>query len=114
MTAAVRATHGWAILSVGDNGAGVPDDRLDVIFSAFGRAHRRTGQTDSVGHGLTVGRQLARMMGGDVTYHRKPNWTSFELRVPTSNADLGDASECFPPPDLQSSDQRELAAHAIV
>ena len=90
VTAAVRSADGWAILSVGDNGAGVPDDKLDVIFSAFGRAHGRTERTDSVGLGLTVSRQLARMMGGDVTYHRKPNWTSFEFRIPTATASTAD------------------------
>ena len=117
VTAAVRATDGWAILSVGDNGAGVPADKLDVIFSAFGRAHRRTGRTDSVGLGLTVSRQLARLMGGDVTYHRKPSWTSFELRIPITTADSGqsDLRDCPPPPCQQvQPDPREVATHATV
>ena len=105
VTASVRNSDGWAILSVGDNGTGVPDDKLDVIFSAFGRAHQRSGRTDSVGLGLTVSRQLARMMGGDVTYHRKPGWTSFELRIPTTTS--VEPQPCAPPPCQQAPNTTE-------
>ena len=57
------------VVSIDDNGAPLSTEALETIFSAFGRAHDRPGQTDSVGLGLTVSRQLARMMGGEITYH---------------------------------------------
>lgn len=109
VSATVRHSDGWAILSVGDNGQGVPADKLDVIFSAFGRAHQRNGHTDSVGLGLTVSRQLARMMGGDVTYNRKTDWTSFELRIPVTTRVPSEpcvSTRCEP-----SDAEKELVSH---
>jgi signal transduction histidine kinase len=70
------------IVSVEDNGPPLSNEALETIFSAFGRAHDRPGQTDSVGLGLTVSRQLARMMGGEITYHHDGRWGSFRLSLP--------------------------------
>lgn len=78
-----------AVLAVKDNGDGVPVDKLDEIFAPFGKAHRDPGRTDSVGLGLTVSRNLARLMGGDLVYRRRHGWTSFELRLPIPNRSRG-------------------------
>jgi signal transduction histidine kinase len=37
---------------------------------------------DSVGLGLAVARQLARLMGGELVYRRVSGWTRFELTLP--------------------------------
>jgi len=71
-----------AVLAVKDNGPGVPADKLDLIFTAFGKTHNDPRRTESVGLGLTVSRNLARLMGGDVVYTRSEGWTSFELHLP--------------------------------
>lgn len=71
-----------AVLAVRDDGPGVPSDKLDLIFTAFGKAHQDNGRTESVGLGLTVSRNLAELMGGDVVYKRSDGWTSFELHLP--------------------------------
>lgn len=71
-----------AILAVRDNGNGVAEDKLDLIFTAFGKAHQDTDRTESVGLGLTVSRNLAQLMNGDVLYSRDGAWTTFELRLP--------------------------------
>lgn len=72
------------VVAVEDDGPAIPDGSIDDIFTAYGRAHDRPGRTDSVGLGLTVSRQLARMMGGDVTYDHDGRWTSFQLSLPMS------------------------------
>lgn len=79
------------VVSVDDNGPAISGDKLDTIFTAFGRAHDRPGQTDSVGLGLTVSRQLAQMMGGDVVYHHDGKWGSFQLSIPMAVTDTAQA-----------------------
>lgn len=73
-----------AVLSVCDDGPGVPDDEVDLIFTAYGQAHHDPGRTESVGLGLTVSQNLAQLMGGDVFYRRNDDWTCFELRLPVA------------------------------
>ncbi|MFY0659841.1 MAG: response regulator [Shimia sp.] len=59
--------HGLEI-SVTDSGIGIAPDRIEHVFDQFAQADaattRRFGGT---GLGLAISRQLARMMGGDVT-----------------------------------------------
>ena len=76
----VRGVMG--IVVVQDNGEAIPASQVETIFTAYGRAHDRPGRTDSVGLGLTVSRQLARMMGGDVSYSHDGKWAAFQLSLP--------------------------------
>ena len=61
-------------IHVSDTGCGVPADKMDRIFESFAQADgsitRRYGGT---GLGLPITRQLARMMGGDVTLVSEPD-----------------------------------------
>lgn len=89
------------IVSIDDNGPPLSNEALETIFSAFGRAHDRPGQTDSVGLGLTVSRQLARMMGGEITYHHDGRWGSFRLSLPMAVTET--ASAIYAAPDTASA-----------
>ena len=71
------------ILSVVDSGPGVRGIDAEHIFDAYFRSERGGGRPDSVGLGLSVARQLARMMGGDLVYRRRHGWTCFELALPS-------------------------------
>ncbi|HEX8319113.1 sensor histidine kinase [Longimicrobium sp.] len=58
----------WTYLAVEDTGIGIPPDQLPRIFQPFIQAeegHTRT--RGGTGLGLTISRQLARLMGGDLT-----------------------------------------------
>ena len=69
-------------ISVVDDGPGVPEDREQAIFEAYERGHANSTQPGSVGLGLTVSRQLARLMDGDLTFQRRDSMTCFEFTVP--------------------------------
>ena len=69
---------------VADDGPGVPEHLLDVLFDPYQHGAREAGLTESVGLGLYLSRNLARFMGGDLTYHRDGAFTVFELTLPGS------------------------------
>lgn len=57
-----------AVLTVADDGPGLPEAELDTVFEPFQRGERsRNRQTGGAGLGLAVARQAARAAGGDVT-----------------------------------------------
>jgi PAS domain S-box-containing protein len=76
-----------AWVQVCDNGDGVPEEMREAIFEPYERAHQFRGQPGSVGLGLTVARQLARLMGGDLTYWYDHGLSFFELRLPLAPVD---------------------------
>ena len=62
------AQDGRAVVTVEDDGPGLPDGELEAVFEPFHRAERsRSRETGGAGLGLTVARQAARAHGGDVT-----------------------------------------------
>jgi CheY-like chemotaxis protein/CHASE3 domain sensor protein len=81
----VRAAQDGRIdFAVRDTGIGLPEHQQDIIFEAFrqadGSTHRRFGGT---GLGLSISRDLARMLGGDISVTSRPNEGSlFTLSLP--------------------------------
>lgn len=80
----VRGSTGptMAHLDVIDNGTGLGADEADRIFEPYYRARQAPSQPGSVGLGLAVSRQLARMMGGEVSIERTAGETRFRLSMP--------------------------------
>ena len=64
-----------------DSGEPIPESELEVIFSAFKKGSR-TNHPSSVGLGLPVARELARMMGGDIDYAHEDGSSIFTLSLP--------------------------------
>ncbi len=65
----VHEDEWMAKIEVRDDGQMLPNDQWESIFSRYYRSQQSTGVTASVGLGLTVSRELARAMGGDLSYH---------------------------------------------
>jgi signal transduction histidine kinase len=73
------ATEGDSfIVTVNDNGPGIPQDKLDEVFEPFVRleASRNTA-TGGAGLGLTLARSIAREHGGDVVLENR--WAGGEI-----------------------------------
>ena len=82
----VRAytSSGFARVEVSDNGPGLDDEEAEAIFAPYDQAHPNELPSESVGLGLAVSRQLARLMGGDLVAFRDQDSTTFRLCVPVS------------------------------
>ncbi|HEX2093641.1 MAG TPA: ATP-binding protein [Longimicrobiaceae bacterium] len=58
----------WLGLRVEDTGVGIPPDQLEAIFEPFVQVETHRARTrGGAGLGLAISRQLARLMGGDLT-----------------------------------------------
>jgi signal transduction histidine kinase len=79
-----RPDGAWLVVS--DDGPGVKGIDAEHIFDPYYRSQssEADARPDSVGLGLAVARQLARMMGGDLIYRRRAGWTRFELTLPSA------------------------------
>jgi signal transduction histidine kinase len=89
---AVEQRAATAVLTVGDDGPGVPPAEQERIFQPYERAHQSPGKPGSLGLGLSVSRRLARLMGGDLSYQREPT-AAFVLALPSGERRV------LPPPN---------------
>jgi two-component system osmolarity sensor histidine kinase EnvZ len=72
VTAKVRPQGGVEI-TVDDDGPGIPEDRYEEAFKAFGRLDEARNQNaKGVGLGLAIARDVARGHGGDILLARSP------------------------------------------
>lgn len=78
---AVTAHSSGALLSVIDDGPGIPDEERDSVFQRF---HRLAGsEVPGSGLGLAIVRRIATLHGGDVELHgRRPHGLSARVHLP--------------------------------
>lgn len=78
----------WVTVHVRDDGPGIPPDRQGEVFEPFQTSGSKDSRSAAVGLGLTVSRQLARLMGGDLTYEYGDGWSVFSLTLPRKDLAL--------------------------
>jgi len=86
-----KTTLEGAFLYVWDNGEGISPERREAVFQPYKRAHNAAGLPGSVGLGLSVARQLARLMAGELSYDYQTGWSVFTLRLPL-HLDVGEVA----------------------
>jgi two-component system OmpR family sensor kinase len=82
---ALGTGDGWAVISVTDNGPGVPTEIQDSVFERFTRADAsrvRQAGGSSTGLGLAIVTAVVNAHGGQVDLDSRPGHTRFTIRVP--------------------------------
>lgn len=87
VSVSAEARDGLVLVSVSDSGRGIPGDQLASVFEPFVQLDR--GKTPApyqgVGLGLSICRQLARGMAGDLTVVSEPGvGSTFTVSLPAS------------------------------
>jgi signal transduction histidine kinase len=81
----VQGRDGRAVLTVEDEGPGIPAGHSEQVFERFYRAEG--GRTSGSGLGLAIARELAVLMGGTIEVDSKPGRTVFSLALPVPQAE---------------------------
>jgi signal transduction histidine kinase/CheY-like chemotaxis protein len=113
------------VFEVSDSGVGIAPEVGDRIFEAFAQAEGSTNRLHGgTGLGLAISRELARLMGGDLTYESEPDvGTTFRLtaRLAVGPAE-GEGAEVAGEPaarvdalpsDRPDPERREKASEAL-
>lgn len=84
----VKQIAGVASIEVRDEGPGVPEADRQKIFEPYGQSEANRRVNGSVGLGLHVSRELARLMGGELSYDYVAGWSVFTLCLPEHHEEL--------------------------
>jgi signal transduction histidine kinase len=76
----VSCTGSESSVSVSDSGPGVAEEDRDRIFERFSRGHEPAGD-GGFGLGLAIGRELARLMDGDLRLGESTSGARFTLTL---------------------------------
>jgi len=107
ITCEVRSRAGVARVAVTDEGLGISREGMGTLFTRFGRiVTPETQHLKGTGLGLFLGRQLARLQGGDITVASvEGQGSTFTLQLPLAVAAAS--------ADGASDGEREVARPAV-
>jgi signal transduction histidine kinase len=78
-----RQENGNVILSVTDNGRGIPADALPHVFDRFYRADSARTRSDESGLGLAIARSIVLAHGGSISAESAPGTgTTMKITLP--------------------------------
>lgn len=79
----VDEATGRTLVSVGDNGIGIPDADLERVFDEFHRSENGLGQASGTGLGLAICRRIAESHGGWIAVRNVPGGgAEFTISLP--------------------------------
>jgi hypothetical protein len=84
----------WVALRVADTGIGIPREHHELVFARFEQVDRESAgpyrrTQGGTGLGLAISRELARLMGGDLTVDSEPGrGSTFTLWLPAADVAL--------------------------
>jgi signal transduction histidine kinase len=84
ITIRAHVRNGHAALSVEDAGPGIPPEHQEAVFERFYRVEG--GVASGSGLGLSIARELARLMHGAVSLESRPGRTVVTLELPAGEA----------------------------
>ncbi|ADX72836.1 HAMP domain-containing histidine kinase [Pseudarthrobacter phenanthrenivorans] len=103
VTSVSRSPEGAAMVTVTDDGGGIPAEFVDHVFSRFARADAaRKGSGDQTGAsaaegtsglGLSIVQSIVEAHGGRVTVTSQPGRTQFALQLPLPRTKQGDLQQ---------------------
>ena len=84
------AATGGAVLTVADDGPGIPEDLLPDVFDRFARGDlSRSRVAGSTGLGLAIVAAVVEAHGGHVTVDSRPGRTAFVVTLPATPPTAG-------------------------
>jgi signal transduction histidine kinase len=92
----IREQDGRTRISVSDQGVGIPADQVDRVFQPFVQLQgsAAAGSKRGVGLGLSISRDLARAMDGDIDLTSEPGkGSTFTLDLPSAATTAADPSD---------------------
>jgi signal transduction histidine kinase len=105
------ATPDHVLVSVNDDGIGIPADLLPTVFDLFSQAERTPDRSQGgLGLGLALVKSLVELHGGMVTASSEGRnmGTEFTVRLPRLQAPAAVASAALPSPAAASHDEQGL------
>ena len=93
-----RYADGELTLQIADEGIGIAPENIESIFDPFRQTHdRQRHNVGGTGLGLAICRQIARLMGGEITVESVPGkGSTFSFTIPVEPGNLQPVSEETP------------------
>jgi CheY-like chemotaxis protein len=107
----VRAEGNWVVISVQDNGIGIPPDQLPHVFELFTQVDRHaTRAQGGLGIGLTLVKSLVEMHGGTVEARSRGQGqgSEFSVRLPLATVPAAASESAAPAATLSGFGARRV------
>lgn len=86
VTIDVQRSNDDVLVTITDNGPGIPEDQLETVWGRFVQLDRESQEQQGTGVGLALVRESARLHGGDCSIQsQQGNGTQVTLRLPLAS-----------------------------